>query len=530
MSTAATAVPGSPSPAPGAVPTIAGEAPPPRFDFPTWLSPMLVKELRQGLRQRGFVAGLLGVQLVLLFVFVTGFVSDVGDRSSRGMIDGVFWSVMFGLLFLATPLRALTALSSELEARTMDLLLLTRLDARRIVWSKWLSLMVQALLVVVTLLPYVVVRYFFGSVDLLQDFRIIGIFVGCGAVLTALGLWMSGLHKALRLLVVIAVIVVSITGFGGIMGGGLAHGFSLSGGPSPWLVWPLLVLGAAVLLVYFLMLAVRWFAPPAENHAVGPRLVPFALALPAPIIGLAGYPEGAAVYGLFWAMALAVIAALELSSTRDLMAIHLRGAARSGVRRILSPAFLPGWPSATLWLAGLCVLFVVCWGLGDAATTKDWKFEQVPWMVVLGWTGLVFPALLVSLLPTAARVSGVIYFALHALLGIFAVMAGSDGLGHMAPMPMRVMDWISHAIPTTSFWHALVELRRPSDLPALELGQALGVAVTLAMMLIMARPYWRNVRQLREQAAAIAAEGENERERDAGAVAVAGAADATKQG
>lgn len=518
----------APAPAPGAGPAAAAEAPPPRFDFPTWLSPMLVKELRQGLRQRGFVAGLLGVQLVLLFVFVTGFVSDVGDRSSRGMIDGVFWSVMFGLLLIGTPLRALTALSSELEARTMDLLLLTRLDARRIVWSKWVSIMVQALLVVVTLLPYAVVRYFFGSVDLVADFRTIGIFVGCGAVLTALGLWMSGLHRALRLLVVIGVVVVSITGFGGIMGGGLRHGFSLSGGPSPWLVWPLLSLGGAVLLVYFLMLAVRWFAPPAENHAVGPRLVPFALALPAPIIGLAGYPDGAAIYGLFWAAALAVIAALELSSTRDLMAIHLRGAARSGVRRILSPAFLPGWPSATLWLAGLCGLFVVYWGLIDAMTAEDWKFGRVPWMVILGWTGLVFPALLVSLLPTAARVSGVIYFALHALLGIFAVMAGSDGLSHMAPLPMRVMDWLTHALPTTSFWHALVELKRPSDLPALELGQALGVAVTLAMMLIMARPYWRNVRWMREQAAAIAAEGENERE--AGAVAVAGAAEATKQG
>ena len=35
-------------------------------DFPRWLPPMLVKELRQGLRMRGFVATLVGFQVLML--------------------------------------------------------------------------------------------------------------------------------------------------------------------------------------------------------------------------------------------------------------------------------------------------------------------------------------------------------------------------------------------------------------------------------------------------------------------------------
>ena len=94
---------------------------------------------------------------------------------------------------------------------------------------------------------------------------------------------------------------------------------------------------------------------------------------------------------------------------------------------------------------------------------------------------------------------------LFAFAGIFAVMAGSNGLSRMAPTLMSVLDWISHAVPTTSFWHAIVELERPSELPAVELGQALGVALTLGLMLWLARPYWINVRLMREHARAASA-------------------------
>lgn len=480
--------------------------PPPRFDFPAWMPAMLVKELRQGLRQRGFVGGMITAQAVLVVMFISGFVEDFGGGSARGMIDGIFWSTMFATLIAFGPLRALGGLSSELDARTMDLLLLTRLNAWRIVWGKWVSLMTQTLLLLVTLLPYAVVRYFFGSVDLVGDFEIIVTMLGAGAVFTAAGLWISGLHRALRLLAVIGGVILSVSMLGQIMsrhfmgmGGGIV---SSSAGPVPlWLTWAIWLWCGALVLAYCLMMAVRWFAPQAENHAIAPRLLPLALLLPAPVLALAGYYDVAGGYVGAWLVVLAVVAAIELAGTREVMTVHLRGwPGRPGWRRVVGAGFLPGWPSASLWLAAMILLGVLLWGAASLISPHDLKFEAAPWLGALAWAGLVFPILLVALLPSIGRAAGILYFSLQGLLGIFAAMAGSDGLGRMAPTAMRVLDWISHAAPTTSFWHALVELNKPSSLPAVELAQALGLIFTLAFMFWLSRSYWMNVRLMREQA------------------------------
>lgn len=482
--------------------------PPPRFDFPGWLPPMLVKELRQGLRQRGFVGGLIVAQVVLVIVFITGFATDTGnDAGSRQLIDGVFWSTMFAICFLVAPMRAMAGLSTELDARTMDLLLLTRLDSWRIVWGKWVSLISQTLLLVVTLLPYAVVRYFLGAVDLLADIAMIALMLWGSLVITAAGLWMSGMNRVLRLMLVIGGIVGAFSVMGSMFGrGGSAsfHGVGLVSGTAifwagiaAWLWW------GACLVGYCLMMAVRWFAPPAENHAPGPRLMPLALALPIPLLaGLTSSPEPTIVLTGLWGAAAGVIALIELASARELMAIHLRGeAGRGGLRRAVGAMLLPGWPSAALWLAVLLAGVVSVWGVVDWQSSEDLRFSAVPWLAVLAWTGIVFPAVLVALLPTARRVGGVLYFVMHALLGIFAMMAGSSALGRKSPKLMQALDWVSHAVPTTSFWHAAIELKRPSDLLAVEFGQAIGVSVTLALMLWLARPYWLAVRLMRDAAA-----------------------------
>jgi len=481
----------------------ASPAPPPRLDFPGWLPPMLVKELRQGLRQRGFVGGLIAAQATLVIMFSIGFATDVGGGgSSRGMIDGFFWSAIFATLILLAPLRALTALSAELEARTMDLLLLTRLDAWRIVWGKWVSLTAQSLLLTFALLPYAVVRYFFGSVDILQDLAIITYLFAAGGVFTAAALWASGMNRVVRLLIVIGMIMASFSAFGSILGrsfilgsGSIIH----SSGTVPlWLGLACLVWVTLVVIAYFLMMAVRWFAPLAENHAIGPRLVPFALALPIAFLAMASGGRDIKQAVFPWLAVCGLIAAIELANAREVLAVHLRGLlGRGGAWRVVGPAFLPGWPSAALWLALFLAAVGAIWGVADMGTARDLHWGTALWLAGLAWSGLVFPAVLVALVPTARRVAGVLYFLLHALLGIFGMMAGSDALTYKAPAMMKALDWISHAVPTTGFWHAINEVDRPSELPAVALGQALGVAVTLGLMLFTSRAYWRHVSALR---------------------------------
>jgi hypothetical protein len=199
-----------------------------------------------------------------------------------------------------------------------------------------------------------------------------------------------------------------------------------------------------------------------------------------------------------WLAVCGVIAAIELASARDVLAIHLRDRlGRGGVWRVFGPALLPGWPSAALWLALLLTAICSVWGIVDWQVADDLRAGDVAWLAVLAWTGLVFPAVLVSLLPSAGRVSGVLYFLQHILLGIFAMMAGNDTLGRKAPSMMLLLDWISHAVPTTSFWHAINELNRPSELIGVRFGQSLGVALTLALMIFTARSYWAKVGQFR---------------------------------
>jgi ABC-type transport system involved in multi-copper enzyme maturation permease subunit len=472
-----------------------------RHDFPGWLPPMLVKELRQGLRQRGFVGGLIAAQAVLVILFISGFATEVGDGSgARRMIDGIFWSTLFATLLIMAPLRALGALSTEMDARTMDLLLLTRLDAWRIVWGKWVSLMTQTLLLVVALLPYAVVRYFFGSVNIAQDLVTIAAMVAAGGVCTGVGLWASGMNRIIRYLIVVGVLIFS---FGAITSMMSPWGFRRMFGVGHSSVWETVgvfaLLGwiGACVLAYSLLMATRWFAPVAENHAIGPRLIPLALLLPAPVLAMWNQ-DGAETYFAFWLIATAVVAAIEFAGGRELLAIHLRG--RLGRVRLLGDAFLPGWPSAALWAAGLAVLAVAGLAAGNWLFARTYPMATLSWLAVLAWAGLVFPALLVSFVPSLGRMSAALYFVMHAVLGLFGVMAGSTSLGRKAPAIMQVLDWVSHAMPTTSFWHALNEVTTPSELPAVEFGQAVGVALTLALMLWAAKPYWTNVRAMRTAA------------------------------
>ena len=122
-------------------------------DFSDRLSPILVKELRQGLRQPTFVIAFLCLQVLLCIVVLASVVSaPVGSQDSlrAGTTVSGFFFVLLGIAILVVqPLRGLGALASEIKADTLDLLLLTRLNSWRITFGKWLALVSQSALLVV---------------------------------------------------------------------------------------------------------------------------------------------------------------------------------------------------------------------------------------------------------------------------------------------------------------------------------------------------------------------------------------------
>ena len=259
--------------------TAATPTPAPRADFPTWLPPMLVKELRQGLRTRGFVGAFVVFQLLMALMMIgtvtSAALGNAGARAATAAtVNAFFWTMLGVQLLAVTPARALGSLQSETDSRTLDLLLLTRLSAWRIVVGKWASLLAQAVLLLVAMLPYGIVRYFGGSVDLVDDAVVCAALLGGCAVVTAAGLWASGLPKIIR----IAVPVVAIF-FGQVW----QQMFRTTSGLFAGGAWELWCLNGALVMVFFLVTAVRRIAPPAESHVLLARGLPLLALAPVPL-------------------------------------------------------------------------------------------------------------------------------------------------------------------------------------------------------------------------------------------------------
>jgi len=173
MSATAPSLPASPLPV--AVPQLP--------DFSERLSPMLVKELRQGMRSPVFVWGLIVMNLFLsVIVWLTMLMPE--DESLHQAFFGAYCALVCGLL----PLRAAGALHDELRGNTIDTLILTRLTGWRITLGKWVAVVAQQGLAAVTVLPYLIVRYFVGGVNLPMELAWLAIFLlagmGSAAILT----------------------------------------------------------------------------------------------------------------------------------------------------------------------------------------------------------------------------------------------------------------------------------------------------------------------------------------------------------
>lgn len=467
-----------------------------RSDFPTWLPAMLVKELRQGLRTRGFVGAFIVFQVIMVLLMVGtvfGSMFNGGSHTSRliiaNTITGFFWTLLGAQMLLSTPARALGTLQVELDSRALDLLVLTRLTAWRIVLGKWGSLMAQALLLFVAMLPYGIVRYFMGSVDLVQDAQICAGLIGGCALLTAAGLACSGLPKIVRVLVPI----VLVMGFQVVrplmmlVGGGRTpmtspFGAGFGGSGDAWVWW----LNGALVLGILLVTAVRRIAPPAENHALLTRGLALATILPIPVLALLGKINPARGQLLFAGLLVAMVAAVELSSLRWPMLSHWRPWAKHGLLgRCFGRFALPGWPSAMAFLVLAGALLGSCVALPTVTPPADRM--RVGWLVVLAVTALVFPALVVSFF-RRARSPGALYIL---VLGIMSLMAAIAGVMANVDPGFRPLLSFAGVVPAASFW---ITLASPATFTSNVFAwQAVVVVIVLSLAWWRSLSYWEEL-------------------------------------
>ncbi|MEX2581166.1 MAG: hypothetical protein WD342_19060 [Verrucomicrobiales bacterium] len=317
-------------------------------DFSGRLSPMLVKELRQGMRTNLFTVAFILLQVFMVLCLAAGLVGP-GSPS----IDVFFWFFIVVTLLAVQPLRGFNALSSEHQLNTLELIQMTRLDGWRITLGKWTAINAQSLLFITGVLPYLVIRYFLGNVNFVADLVGLG-FIGLGSALaTAMTVGVSVFKNiVLRAILVVGmgIALIALTQIVGqtLLRGGLGsdHAATLA----------LLFLGGCYGCFCFLSFGASRIAPLSENHATRKRLVALGVALLGCLFLFTSTDE--TVVLVFTGLVLALACADALTEPLPIFSRVLRPFRKNAPGRAAALFLAPGWiaglgffvVSALFWL------------------------------------------------------------------------------------------------------------------------------------------------------------------------------------
>ena len=143
---------------------------------------MTVKELRQGLRRGMFIYPFIGIHVLAVVAMVAEFKMKEVETFTEyagvlnlllflpgNMFSGMFWAVTGAVCLFFMPLGGLALMGQELEEGNHELLLMTPLSRWKVVRGKFLALWGLCLLTFSSLLPYMIVRYLIGGLDVWRN-------------------------------------------------------------------------------------------------------------------------------------------------------------------------------------------------------------------------------------------------------------------------------------------------------------------------------------------------------------------------
>ena len=136
----------------------------------TAAGPIVVKEVRQGLRGRAFAVffTLMLLACVSIAVIAAAVVSQSELEVLGPIVFTAYLWLVAGLCFFIIPYQAFRAMLSEREDETWVLLVLTGLGGKQIARGKYSSAMSQAALFGSACAPFVVFSYYLNGIDLMQ--------------------------------------------------------------------------------------------------------------------------------------------------------------------------------------------------------------------------------------------------------------------------------------------------------------------------------------------------------------------------
>ncbi|MES2707007.1 MAG: hypothetical protein V4726_10440 [Verrucomicrobiota bacterium] len=352
-------------------------------DFSDRLSPMLVKELRQGMRSPVFVWGLIAMNLFLVMIVWLTIEAPASEDLNQAFF-GAYCVLVCGLL----PLRGANALNEELRGNTIDTLVLTRLSGWRITLGKWIAVAAQQLLTTVTVLPYLIVRYFAGGLNVPLEMAWLGIFLLLGllsaAVLTGFS-WVK--YFLLR-----AGIMLGVTAAAGSFCAGVLedmydyHNSYIIDEMHErygWTCFALALTAVLHVMFYALDIGAAQVAAVSENRTTRRRLIGLAavgiyvaLSWGAYRNSLAGGPhhreDSMVAVGCVLAILTSLVLILQslLEKPANLAPVLQPFVKRGFAGRLAGRVLYPGWPSGVIFSL---MLFLTALGIGAFTAWRAWE-------------------------------------------------------------------------------------------------------------------------------------------------------------
>ncbi|MFD2256297.1 ABC transporter permease [Luteolibacter algae] len=433
-------------------------------DFSDRLSPMLVKELRQGLRTKSFIAVFLTLQILLGVILLTAGVAASSDHAGSTISNIIF--IIFSIaVMVIQPMRGVASLSAEIKDNTIDMIVLTRLSAWRIVIGKWSAIVSQSGLILITIIPYLILRYFFGGMNLLGEIIMIALIFLSSAALTAITVGLSATGSVL-LRSIIPVVFLPVAAFslfgvllGGSPGGNLAEFCSLES-PESRIAISLYVLTCAYMGFFFLSIGTSLIAPYAENHSTLRRLLTLLITILAAITSSTSFTHSDALPFIF-ALIFAPIFTISLTEFAPLVPPTYQKFRKFGLLGKLSGPFLfPGWPSGVFF----CLLITLIAIIPFLANGTPYRSEEQLTVTFATLGTLLFPAVIINLFKMKGpqRISNYILFAAGScivamvLLGVSESMSNRDFLWVFVWIPPVIFAMLASSINDTAVLFASI--------------------------------------------------------------------------
>lgn len=494
-------------------------------DFPTYLPSLLVKELRQGMKGYGFVIFLAVFPFLMSIPFFLYLVP--GLDMEKGVVNACFWMGVLVVFLGLTPIRAVNSVANEKKTRSAELISLTGMSPAKVILQKWVSFMAQSLLLGVIILPFYFLRYFLGGVELLNDLALLLLILSLSSVLTALGLWVSGLPALYRIFYYLFLIQfftwISVL---------LAFADSSSSLPGIFRTYPVLtasllfffgVVVTTLFCRFFLNLGTRWFAMPSDNlsYPLRKNLIWLFLVFVLITLSMCFFSFTSADWsGLvkMWYLAfiaiIVSICCIDIILPSTFLPVHVKNLReKKGLRRWLAPLFLPGWQSSILFFIALTLVgSLVMAGMACVAGHPD-KAITTAFLLILPACDMIL--LLTILQPVFKRTGGysliisaiVVALFIAAINILLAIVNNVPGNELWMPMfsflPMG--NTIASTLGITNLWEASTS----QDIAygrIFFLGRIFFISLSLGLYAICSAPFWKRYFQIRKKGNAVSQE------------------------